>query len=461
MRAWPLLFVLGCGGSAPLEQPLTEPVVSPPTPASKSVTVALTIALEPLATVYPDAIHSVRFTRTTALRKQPRGDADRVGIISKDTRAGVLDEAPASDGCSRWIEIAPRGWTCETAIEPSEDQPTAATVVSFADEATDVVPGVYGFVHGENVQAYASAAEISADEGRVLTGANSVRAAGVVTVDGRRFWQTSEGSLIDESAIVRVSPSNFKGVAIDDALPAWVRGRDARKPVATHDAPGGKVTGSLAPRTVVTILEEASGFARIADDTWVARGNLRAATRTTPPAGTGATEKWFDVDLDDQVLVAYEGDKPVYATLVSTGKSGHETPASISRVSEKLLTAVMNNAKGERYSVADVPWTMYYDHDFALHTSYWHDGFGGVRSHGCVNLAPRDARILYQWSSPDVPPGWIAVFGDADNPGSLVRVHSHAVPEPVFRGYARDLVAVNSQGPAWPDRAAPPKGSAE
>jgi hypothetical protein len=101
----------------------------------------------------------------------------------------------------------------------------------------------------------------------------------------------------------------------------------------------------------------------------------------------------------------------------------------------------MSSDKGERYSVADVPWTMFYDHDFALHTSYWHDGFGGVRSHGCVNLAPRDARALYQWSSPDVPPGWIAVYGDAETPGSLVRTHSHAVPEPAFRGYAKALVA--------------------
>jgi hypothetical protein len=98
------------------------------------------------------------------------------------------------------------------------------------------------------------------------------------------------------------------------------------------------------------------------------------------------------------------------------------------------------------YSVADVPWTMYYDDPgFALHTSYWHDGFGGTRSHGCINLAPSDARALYHWSSPDVPPGWIAVYGDEDNPGSLVRVHSRKVPEPAFRGYARRMLDKNER----------------
>jgi hypothetical protein len=106
----------------------------------------------------------------------------------------------------------------------------------------------------------------------------------------------------------------------------------------------------------------------------------------------------------------------------------------------------MSSDKESVYSVADVPWTMYYDRDFALHTAYWHDGFGSPRSHGCVNLSPRDARLLYHWSSPDVPPGWTTVYGNTDVPGSLVRVRSNRDQTPVVRGYARTLerVAVKS-----------------
>ena len=40
-----------------------------------------------------------------------------------------------------------------------------------------------------------------------------------------------------------------------------------------------------------------------------------------------------------------------------------------------------------------------------------------------------------------VPPGWTAVYGDADTPGSLVRVRSHRVPDPDVRGYAKTLIA--------------------
>jgi hypothetical protein len=191
----------------------------------------------------------------------------------------------------------------------------------------------------------------------------------------------------------------------------------------------------------VQVLEDSDDgkLVRISDTSWVRRVDVRVASRVEPPAGTGATEKWFDVDRDEQVLVAYEGKQPVYATMVSTGKWNHATPTVITRVASKLATANMNNDRGEKYAVADVPWTMFYDGHYAVHTSYWHDGFGGPRSHGCINLAPRDARLLYQWSSPDVPPGWIAVYGDVDHPGSLVRVRSKDAPEPEFRGYARTL----------------------
>jgi hypothetical protein len=307
---------------------------------------------------------------------------------------------------------------------------------------------VYGVVRGKDVPAFASRSDaLAGDNARVVTGATSVRARGVANVDGRRYWITTGGELIDAASIATISPSKFRGVALDAAttLPlAWThRHGKPRAKVLLRDTPSadGAITGELAPRTVVAIVEESDDgrFVRVPEAGWVARADLRVAAPAAPPPGTGPDEKWFDVDLDEQVVVAYEGTRAVYATLVSTGKLDRRTPAGVARVVSKLESANMISEKRDIYSVADVPWTMYYDHNFALHTAYWHDGFGDPRSHGCVNLAPRDARLLYQWSSPDVPPGWVAVYGDADNPGSLVRVRSRESPEPAFRGYARTL----------------------
>lgn len=368
----------------------------------------------------------VRFLATTTLRKEPRADAPKVGVIRKDAVAVRASEA-TGDGCKndRWVQIAPRGWACETAIEVTTDEPTQAAAPTFdiVDDGKPLVPGIYGVVRG---------AEVS----------TSVRVVGGTTIDGVRHVLTSSGTAVPATSVAYFSPSKFHGVAVDKTLPAWIRNHgDSRKPVVTFDDHG-KRTGELAPRTIVSVLEESEDGkrVRVTDTAWVSRKDVRVASLTEPPAGTGANEKWFDVDRDEQVLVAYEGKKPVYATMVSTGKWKHATPTVIARVGSKLLSASMNNNRGdEQYAVADVPWTMYYDNSYALHTSYWHDGFGGPRSHGCINLSPRDAKALYQWSSPDIPAGWIAVYGDEDNPGSLVRVHSREMPAPSFRGYAKTL----------------------
>jgi hypothetical protein len=396
--------------------------------------------------VTPDQVRSVRFVRTTVLRKEPHQGSDKVGVIRRDVRVAVQSSAPAGGGCkTRWIEIAPRGWACEDVLEASREAPTEAVAVSLTDDVDGlvVVPGTYGVVRDKNVQAYASVDDVRSDTGRMLVGNNTVRAAGSVTIDGRRYWRTTGGELIAAGSIATFSPSKFQGVVLDGqtSMPAWVRGRGgSRKPIKTRD-PGGKPNGTLEPRTVVTILEhsEDGRSVRVGDRRWVARTDLRVASVTEPPEGTGASEKWFDIDLDQQVLVAYEGKRPVYATLVSTGKYGHTTPTRITRISSKLRSATMNNDQGEVYSVADVPWTMFYDGSYALHAAYWHNSFGGTRSHGCINLSPRDARLLFHWSSPDVPVGWIAVYGDEDHPGSLVRVRSRQVPEPAFHGYARTM----------------------
>lgn len=476
MRIFLALCLAGCAGS-PGHAP--EPVSpSPHAPAAGQVATsqidlaslarAAVAYLQPLApepgrglrhapagsagAPYGDGVRSVRFVATAVLRKAPDSTADKVGVIAKDARAAVAQAAPAGHGCAgRWIELVPRGWACETALAPSLDEPTAARPATFGDEDPDdqpAVPGVYGAVRGKDVPAFASRSDaLAGQSARLVTGATSVRARGVANVDGRRYWITTGGELIDAASIATISPSKFRGVALDatTTLPlAWTHahGKPRAKVVLRDTASAdGAITGELAPRTVVAIAESSGDgrFVRVSGAGWIARADLRIAAPAEPPPGTGPDEKWFDVDLDEQVLVAYEGAHAVYATLVSTGKSNRRTPAAVARVTSKLAVASMVSEKRDIYSVADVPWTMYYDHNFALHTAYWHDGFGDQRSHGCINLAPRDARLLYRWSSPDVPPGWIAVYGDADHPGSLVRVRSSDVPEPAFRGYARTI----------------------
>jgi hypothetical protein len=58
------------------------------------------------------------------------------------------------------------------------------------------------------------------------------------------------------------------------------------------------------------------------------------------------------------------------------------------------------------FELRDVPWIQYFASGYALHGAYWHDVFGIPRSHGCINLAPIDARLVFRWTDPPLPEGW-------------------------------------------------------
>ncbi len=75
------------------------------------------------------------------------------------------------------------------------------------------------------------------------------------------------------------------------------------------------------------------------------------------------------------------------------------------------------------FELRDVPWIQYFSKGFALHGAYWHDVFGVPRSHGCVNLAPIDARLVFNWTDPPVPEGWHGInIGSDMGEGTWVHI---------------------------------------
>jgi hypothetical protein len=179
---------------------------------------------------------------------------------------------------------------------------------------------------------------------------------------------------------------------------------------------------------------------RIGPNEWIPAGDVRTVQPAeSPPPLLREGERWIDVDLDTQTLVAYEGSYPVYATLVTTGAKDTPTETGMWRVWKKVAETDMSGLSGEDpYAVATVPWTQFFSPEkgLALHAAYWHDKFGTPRSHGCINLSPRDARWIYFWSDPIVPPGWTMAAGVSEAPGSIIRVRSKADPNPPWKGYA-------------------------
>ncbi|WP_254150974.1 L,D-transpeptidase [Candidatus Chloroploca mongolica] len=124
------------------------------------------------------------------------------------------------------------------------------------------------------------------------------------------------------------------------------------------------------------------------------------------PAPSPRGGKGIIVDLSDQWLYAYEGDRMVFDAPVSTGRDGFNTPVGRYAIYAKVRSQTMSGCiGGECWNVPNVPHAMYIVGDVALHGTYWHNQFGtGVRrSHGCINLPLNAAAWVYEWAPTGTP----------------------------------------------------------
>jgi hypothetical protein len=171
------------------------------------------------------------------------------------------------------------------------------------------------------------------------------------------------------------------------------------------------------------------------DGSWM-REHDATIVDAQPPRGfaLGNGEKWIDVSIFKGTLVAYEGERAVFATLISPGANGYKrehgepakytTPTGTFRIEWKHLSTTMTpDPKRLGYYLSEVPHTQFFHMPFALHAAYWHDRFGEPKSGGCVNLSPKDAQWLFGWTTPRLPKGWHGVRSGAQfGPGTWVRV---------------------------------------
>jgi lipoprotein-anchoring transpeptidase ErfK/SrfK len=239
--------------------------------------------------------------------------------------------------------------------------------------------------------------------------------------EGRLFGFTTEHDIIalDRTKIVR--PSEFRGVELgdDEDLPcAFIERHYATR--YQLDEKSGQMLPSSAFRfregVALTGKTRPGGFWETRDGSWLVASVARIIERrkSWPSVATG-TRRWIDISITQQSLVAYVGKKAVYATLVSTGRAGladpEETDATARgtfMIHAKHVSSTMDGEedKSDSFELRDVPFVQYFHKGYALHGTYWHDEFGKVRSHGCVNLSPTDSAWLFEWTDPHVPPDW-------------------------------------------------------
>jgi lipoprotein-anchoring transpeptidase ErfK/SrfK len=117
--------------------------------------------------------------------------------------------------------------------------------------------------------------------------------------------------------------------------------------------------------------------------------------RLTQAPSPSSGEKWIEIILSQQRLIAHEGNRIIMDTKVSTGKPRTPTVTGTFRIYAKYRYKDM---RGPGYYLPRVPATMFFYRGYALHGTYWHNNFGHPMSHGCVNMRTSDAWIIFNWA---------------------------------------------------------------
>lgn len=330
--------------------------------------------------------------------------------------------------------VGPVAWVCGDRVELSRQPPAPPNRMPRL--ASDGLPYRYFFAGRDGTFGYASLP--LAEEGVPDVQLEPGFAVAVVQVANRRpgdpFGLTTKGVWLPMRDLSPARALLFAG----EPLPggslgvAWVYTDSS--PV--YETPGGRrVAGESRTQferldVLETVVRGGRRWLRVGDRRWVSEAHVRAPRAAELPSGLLPGERWIDVDTEQQVVTAYAGETPVFATLASTGRgrgqSIQTTPKGDFRIWVKLRSSDMDNLESDQaehlYAIQDVPWVMYFKEGYGLHGTFWHRRFGRVQSHGCVNLAPLDAQRLFYWTAPKLPAGWSAVLPTPHEPGTLVRV---------------------------------------
>jgi hypothetical protein len=285
------------------------------------------------------------------------------------------------------------------------------------DPALTYIETRYGEVTRQNAPVYASledAEKKKAVARKIDSPYSYISYTDEAVIDGKRYYMVDPGQWMTANDVSRIgSPSLFQGLTFDQtpARPfGWILfpTQTKRTPgLAKDDYTGRELSRYQVVQVFATQEIDGLNWFMVGPDEWIPemkdwqRMIGRVLPNPIPPEGV-TTGRWIEVNLLDQTIAVYDQNKLVYASLAATGIEPFWTRPGLFQIYQKLDATIMRGSfeadHSDAYYLEDVPWTMYYDKARALHGAYWHNAFGAVRSHGCVNLSVGDSRWIYDWA---------------------------------------------------------------
>lgn len=436
----------------------------------------------------PFPLYGVATNMYANIYRTPVTEENILGYMRKGAHFRARTASVRRGCSQGWVELEHGGYVCPGKGYTVGEEPTELDDAPIPPALTDALPYAYGYTVRNDVPQYASLPDLKAEDAsiasvRTLRAWEAAQAAAAGTVDAdagvpatpllvgnsrpdttvagvpplpevlksvmlkgfyvsldglvegdpkRQFLRTVRGTFVRDTDLLRNVPPSSRGVVLGDdwQLPIAIAYRKGAYMYREHETKAQLVDGVRIDRQMplriadLNHIIDGQKYIETPDGIVTRESNVRVITSIARPQGIPANAQWIHVNLANQSLVAYEGNTPVFATVVSSGKEGHTTPTGLFRIQSKHVSATMDDfgAEGGAYSIEDVPWTMYFYGNFALHGAFWHYSFGNVRSHGCVNLSPADARWLFFWSTPQVPAEWHAAYADTKHPGTFVYI---------------------------------------
>jgi hypothetical protein len=266
---------------------------------------------------------------------------------------------------------------------------------------------------------------------REIPNGSMVAYAKTFAAEGRVWLLTPDLMIVPADRVRKLARSTFHAATLGDGVELPLAWNRTKAPVSVYEV---GADGALQPNGMIVAKKT---WVMVLDEPMMSRGQryypLRrtpgafvrelditlSRTRTTLPASISPDDKWIEVKILPGTLTAYEGLRPVRASLFSPGKGGVPVPGQdhnkyattalgVFPIEWKDRVATMTSENGEPKLnwFTDVPNIQYLRAPLAMHVAYWHEDFGNPKSAECVNVSPEDGSWLFSWTDPPLPEGW-------------------------------------------------------
>lgn len=369
----------------------------------------------------------------TPVRLSPHRAAPPIGYLHAGALVARAEQPYSHEGCDEgWYPIRPRGFIClDEGATLDLAHPTLATM-AIQPDLNSALPYTYArTTRDSQLWVPANAQQRTLASERPITSRSGAAVVGsweATDPDGqpRRLAMLTNGRFLDVNDVEEATFSDFVGLTLSESEKLPV-GYIVKRGIAAWDINGVRFERKreleyheLVRLTGRTRDIKETRYWETSDGLWVRHQDMTTiAARTEKPAFVKPGMRWVDVSVIAGTLVAYEGDVPVYATLVSAGRdrTSDELPdAKITKrgefaITAKYITALQADVHSfaNRVEIHDAPWVIEMASGQSIHGAFWHDRFGIEHGDGNLQLSPADARWLFHWVTPEVPSGWHGV----------------------------------------------------